>query len=129
MTHSWSIDIDWLGRAPTNNEVHRLHYQQASKLRKEWREAGCMAARLAHIPSLPAVRVTCWGHYPNRRSLPDPDAVAPTLKAVLDGLVDARVIVDDTGAYVHAVTYEAPRVVPGRQPGLTVWVYAAEATR
>lgn len=39
---------------------------------------------------------------------PDTDAVAGAAKSALDGIVDANVIVDDTGAHVRSVTFHAP---------------------
>lgn len=91
-------------RPTLTNAVHNMHYRKASADRKLWRGMGKKAAETAEIPPLAAVKVTCWGVYPGGR-LPDPDACAPSLKGVLDGIVDAGVIPDDTGQYVHGILY------------------------
>lgn len=67
-----------------------------------------------------------WGRYPDRRSLPDPDGIAPALKGVLDGLVDAGVVPDDSGVFVAAVTYRRPVVEAGSLPALIVLVREGE---
>jgi hypothetical protein len=71
---------------------------------------------------LDAIAVEAWGRYPDRRSLPDADAIAPALKGFLDGLVDAGLVVDDSGSYVHKITYCAPVVGAGQPAALVVRV-------
>lgn len=122
----WTLVVDHLGRPTTTNRAHNMHHRAVSADRKRWREAGCVLARAARIPVLERVVVECWGRYPNRKSLPDPDAVAPALKGVLDGLVDAGVIRDDSGEFVDAVTYRRPVVEAGSLPALIVLVREGE---
>lgn len=124
---TYSLTVDWLNRPPTTNKHRTLHHHQRARVDAEWREAGAMAARIAMVPKLGSVRVTCWGRYPDRRALPDPDGVAPALKAVLDGIVEAGVLVDDRFPFVQAVTYEAPRVVKGEPAGLVVELAEVES--
>lgn len=65
---------------------------------------------------------TARAEYPTSRSLPDADATAPSVKGVIDGLVDAGIIDDDGPTHLHAVTYEAPRVVTGCTPAVVVQI-------
>lgn len=102
MTRSWLLVIPM--RPTLTNAVHNMHFRKASAERKKWRGMGLALAEQAKVPSCTAIEVTCWGVYPGGR-LPDPDAVAPSLKGVLDGLVDAGVVPDDTGEWVKAITY------------------------
>ena len=51
-------------------------------------------------------------------TLPDTMASAPTVKAAIDGLVDAGVIPDDTGKHLAAVTFLPP--VKGDKDTLTL---------
>lgn len=123
MTGCWEIVVDHLGRPTTTNQAHNMHYRSVSADRKKWREAGQVLARAAKIPKLAAAKVVCWGRYPDRRSLPDADGVAPALKGVLDGIVDAGVLPDDNGTYVHEIAYRPPVVEKGALPALVVQVH------
>lgn len=51
---------------------------------------------------------------PGARTI-DPDNVAPIAKAAIDGLRDARVLADDSPAYVTQVAYTVGDRVPGGQ--------------
>lgn len=114
---SWTLVVDCCGRPVlSNNRLH--HYVKAQQI-KPWREAGCVLARKAQVPRLRSVHIDVWGRYPNRKT-PDVDAVAPTLKAVLDGIVDAGVIPDDKPPFVESITFWAPKVEAGKPPALIV---------
>lgn len=112
-----TIVVDCCGRPLLSN--HRLHHMEKARQVKAWREAGCVLARAARIPKLSSVDVECWGRYPTRRT-PDVDAVAPCLKAVLDGIVDANVLVDDKPPFVRSITYRMPQVVRDAPAALVV---------
>lgn len=102
MGQSWLLIVPQ--RPTLTNQAHNWHYRKVSADRKKWRAMGHALAELANVPACGSIEVTCWGAYPGGR-LPDPDACAPSLKGVLDGIVDAGVIPDDTGEYVKAITY------------------------
>ena len=126
--------VDVLGRPLTANQVRRIRNRhQLAALVRAWHDAGTVLARANRIPRLGGVHVWAWGRYPDRRSLPDADAVAPAVKAVVDGIVAAGVLPDDKPPHVQAVTYCAPVVAPGLPPALVVrlvpvpdWVHPAE---
>ena len=124
MTGEWIIEIDSLGRPLTENAAHRMHYRKVSSIRKQYREAGFWLAKRAKIPALETARFEVWGSYPDHRSLPDPSALAPAFKGVLDGMVDARVLPDDKGEHVLGVSYLPPAVCKGLPPALMVKVIA-----
>jgi len=44
-----------------------------------------------------------------RGVLPDCDAIAAAVKPVIDGIVDAGVILDDSPEHVRSITYHAPQ--------------------
>lgn len=122
MSGSWTIVVDHLGRPTTTNAAHRMHHHQVSADRKRWREAGWALAREAGVPSCDAIALTVRGRYPDRRSLPDTDALAPAVKGVLDGLVDAGVIPDDGPDFVRCISYRPPLVAAGEPPALIVTI-------
>ena len=87
-----------------NGERKMTPYARAEKV-KTWREAwkieGVGAPRMA------------WAHakvnvYLRDLRDQDPGAAFPAYKAALDGLVDAGVLPDDDGRYVHSVTFYPP---------------------
>jgi hypothetical protein len=120
--NTWEFVVDHLGRPTTTNRAHQMHHRQVSADRKEWRKAGFVLGRAQKVTRCDAITVECWGRYPDRRSLPDADAIAPALKGFLDGLVDAGLVVDDSGSYVHKITYCAPVVGAGQPAALVVRV-------
>jgi len=117
---SAAVTIDFMGRPLLANQAHQMNHHQLAPIRKGYRDGAATLARAQLIPHHDAVTVTAHAEYPTRRSLPDADAIAPSVKSIIDGLVDAGVIDDDGPAYVHSVTYLAPRVVPGCTPAVVV---------
>ena len=45
----------------------------------------------------------------HRGVLPDCDAIAAAVKPIIDGIVDAGVILDDSPKHVRSITYHAPK--------------------
>lgn len=107
----------WIGthliRTPTNNQEIRKHWSEraTSGLRHDFwalaNEHGNKAPRF----KTPVI-ITVFHEYTmgGNKKLPDTDAAYFAAKAALDGLVDARVIPNDTGEWVLSITHEAPRV-------------------
>ena len=118
---TWTLVFDKFGRPLTENEAHRLHFRQVAAVRKGYRHTATLMARQARIPKLARVTIEVTGRYPNRRNLPDPGALAPAAKPIIDGIVDAGVIPDDSGTYVDAITYYAPVVGVG-EPALILTI-------
>ena len=81
----------------------RLHWGRAHALKEQWRDAAYWWARSNRLPrGLPAcdVRVT----FPvNDRRRRDSDNPAPTVKAIVDGLVLAGCWPDDTPEWVETL--------------------------
>jgi hypothetical protein len=120
----WTLEIDQLGRPILSNAAHKMHWQQAGKLRREWRDVAATLARAWRIGAQEAIGLTVWPRYPTRM-VPDVDAPSPSVKGVLDGLVLAGVIPDDKPPYVASVLYLPAVVAPGEPPALIVRVAVA----
>jgi crossover junction endodeoxyribonuclease RusA len=94
--------------APRLSMNDRHHWRKRGQLTKAWRESAFWAERfqITHAPHrhdhLPPsfVRVT-FPVSDNRRR--DADNPAPTVKAIVDGLVDAGVWPDDTPEWVETL--------------------------
>lgn len=86
--------------APCLTMNQRLHWTKQRELARRWRYAAGIYARLAEAPKgLPRsmVQVSFPVKQQRRR---DPHNWAPTVKAIVDGLVDAQVFEDDSSEYV-----------------------------
>jgi NAD(P)-dependent dehydrogenase (short-subunit alcohol dehydrogenase family) len=106
---SWIIE-DHGERPLTINRVINLHRQQWAAITKVERHKWCILARQAKVPVLERARITVTPLHANRRSPQDAGACAAAAKAAIDGLVDARVLPDDSPAHLLALTFLAPDI-------------------
>ena len=81
------------------NANERMNWRKRSDLTRYWRALALLKAREARIPSFDRIRVIVTFHRADRRQF-DPSNLAPTSKALVDGLVDAGVVPDDTFRHV-----------------------------
>lgn len=88
----WVIEIP--GLPVTENAHRRMHFHARSDYSLVWKHAAHTLARAAKVPRLEAMHIVVR---PQIKRLPKPDvaACASTVKACVDGLVDAGVVVDD----------------------------------
>lgn len=106
---SWRLQLP----APTQwvSANDRSHWASKARLVKEWRAAGALWARSKRLPHITEpVQITAWVHRTDRRRA-DAHNRLPTVKAAIDGLVDAGVLTDDSDQYVTAVAMKAGPVV------------------
>ncbi len=87
----------------TNAERSGNRWGRAEHTR-EWRDAFAWIARREKIPRMRWINVTVQP-FQKRGRLQDTAACNPSVKAAIDGLVDAGVIPDDTGEYVRMITF------------------------
>lgn len=80
------------------NSNQRHHRMAVAALTKQWRQAGHDAAK-GTPPICTPVRVVAH-IYKTRAGRYDPNNLWPTVKAILDGVVDAGVIPDDDHHHV-----------------------------
>lgn len=74
---------------------------------QQYREAAYLYARQARLPRLDRIAVEATPFGPRIRQ--DVGACLPSVKAAIDGLVDAHVVPDDTPVHVCRLTFHAPR--------------------
>ena len=91
-----------LPNLPTWNANSRGHWSQRASEVAAWRMVAKQAANRAGIPALDVVFVELT-MTPSDRRRRDPDNLAGALKPILDGLVDAGVIPDDSWQHVAGV--------------------------
>lgn len=80
------------------NTNARMHRMAKANLTKQWRMAGYVAAR-GLGPIAPPVRIVAHITKP-RAGRYDPNNLADTTKAIVDGLVDAGLLEDDSFRHV-----------------------------
>lgn len=96
----------------------RLHWADKSRRTRALRQAARLVT-LAAIRKREAVRlqradVTATVHYPTARRQ-DPANANPTVKALIDGCVDAGLLPDDDAQHLPSLAFR--RGDPTRQPG------------
>jgi len=121
MTRAWTITIPapvGLNRTGKRTTLwltanDRRNWRAKAALVRQWRALGRKAATEAAVPPLDRVQVTARVHR-TRGGRFDPSNWADTAKAVLDGIVDARVLEDDSHEYVTGPDMRAgePRDTP-----------------
>lgn len=77
----------------------RLHWAQRARRTRALRVRAAIAARAARIPPMVRARITVHVHG-RTRARTDPANAYPTIKAVVDGLVDAGILPDDDAAHL-----------------------------
>lgn len=82
----------------------RLHWAPKAKRTKAIRQLGWHAAVGADLPTRDVDHVAAFIGYP-RNGKADPANAAPTVKALIDGMVDAGVWPDDDSTHVLGPTY------------------------
>lgn len=95
---SWTLEVVGALPATPNDRGWRKRWARTKVLRREaWG-----LAKQQRIPALTKIRVGMTVIPPDRRRR-DEDNLVGTMKPLVDGLVDAGVIPDDTGQYVERV--------------------------
>lgn len=94
ITLSIPAPADWI------NLNQRLHWAQRAKLTKAWRNVAHIQARQQGLPKgLGRVSIVATVHKATGRKY-DVHNLIPTAKAVIDGLVDYGLIVDDSNEFL-----------------------------
>lgn len=104
------INLPWTQPPLTANQ--RMHWAQRAKVTREVRQMTCLLARKA--PHKNVDRLTVTLHYrPTQRRIRDRHNLWPTVKACVDGLVDAGIVTDDDAEHVSA---PEPVIHPPEKP-------------
>jgi crossover junction endodeoxyribonuclease RusA len=90
-----------------------LHYMVRARITKQIRGDMKNIATLQRIPAFDVpVTILAVQHPAKGRRALDPENVAPLVKAAIDGLRDAKVLVNDSPKYVTKVSYVVGDRVP-----------------
>lgn len=81
----------------TSNQ--RPSWQVRARKTRYLRGLACDLARARRVPAMRRAQITAWVAWPDRRRR-DVHNLMPTLKALVDGLVDAGVLPDDSDRHL-----------------------------
>jgi crossover junction endodeoxyribonuclease RusA len=94
--------IRFLPPAKTINANHRTHWRVKAELTRTWRQTAFFSAKAERLGQLGRCQVRVF--FPVRDSRRrDPANWHPTVKPIIDGLVDAGVWPDDTPEWVEVM--------------------------
>ena len=112
------------GRVRSINSERSAHWSKRAKDAENWREA-FWARGLEQGVRFGSVHITA--EIIQKRPLADCGNGIPSIKAAIDGLIDARVLPDDSPEYVRSITMMAPRPPqPGEVESLIITLEEAE---
>jgi len=112
--------VTYEARPWTMNADRQMHHMARAKLVREWRDAFCWLARKERIKPMHQVVIIVQPHLKGK-ALRDTDSVSPAAKAAIDGLVDARVLIDDGPREVVEIRYLA--AIHDSSDSLTLAIY------
>lgn len=101
----------------THNAERRMHHMQRASVVRLWRKSAMVWAQVTRMQKFQSAEVWFLIEQAKGR-LADPVSHSPCGKAIIDGLVDAKILKDDTGEYVTKVTYLP--VIRGEKDQITV---------
>lgn len=108
---SWTVELP--AGLPLLNANDRVHWRVRRDRTKAIRQAAYLTARMTLIPTLERAHVVGEYRPPDRRRR-DVANLYPSFKAAIDGaLVDARVLPDDSDAYLVGPDMRIGPVHPG----------------
>lgn len=112
-------------KPPLLNANTQMHWAIKAKKVKEIRSRAAWLAMVARIPRLQKAIIIAVVHPGVRTRRFDPQNWAPSVKAAIDGLVDAGVLPDDSAKYLLKLTYEAG--TPWPSTGVELRIRARQA--
>lgn len=124
----WQVTIP--APAPWLSANQRRDLRRQTPDRRAWRTAGQAHAHRVHLPKLQHVHVVAELRFADNRRR-DPHNYYPTLKALIDGLVDYGLVPDDSHQFLVGPDVRYGPVVAGRGLGevvLTITDLAAAVT-
>lgn len=81
------------------NANHRMHWAKKAEKTKAIRWRARWAAKTSGIKRMDQAHLTVHIHWPDKRRR-DEHNITPTIKAAIDGLIDAGLLPDDSGDYL-----------------------------
>ena len=99
--------LEFNQRPWTTNAERKGNRWERAELVKVWRSAFQILAKSERIPPMIWMSVTVEPHQKGGR-LQDVGACHPSVKAAIDGIVDAGILPDDSSQYLRSLIYLPP---------------------
>lgn len=115
MTRQWQLDLP---DQPYPSLNGREHWAAKNRKAQAWRTASRLLAVEAKVPAMERI-VVRLDYWPKDRRRRDRDNLMAVVKHCIDGLRDARVIVDDDA---DRVTFTAPVIHAPRYDRQPLWL-------
>jgi crossover junction endodeoxyribonuclease RusA len=107
---------------PLLNCNDRDHWSKRAKTAALLRQIGRDEVERNEIPCLDKVRIRVTFYPPNNRRRDSPNVLFATSKPIIDGIVDAGVLKDDSDKFVRGLELvPGDHVVPAGQVVLEIW--------
>lgn len=105
-----SHSLTYERRPWTTNAERSGNRWERARLTREWRGDFRILALETNCPAFAwcDVEVELW--HATRRGVQDTGACHPAVKAAIDGIVDAGVLLDDTPDIVRSIKFHAPKI-------------------
>lgn len=101
------VELTLNQRPWTLNEERAGNRFQRAKQTKQWREYFYFLAQSQKIPQMTDCVITVTP-FQARGRMQDVAACVPAVKAAIDGLVDAGVLIDDAPTHLKAIVFKQP---------------------
>ena len=125
MTHpeveSWTISLPPGEKLLNLNQ--RVHWRTRDRITRQIRGDSMVLTRAARVPHLDRATMTGVLH-PHDRRRRDASNWMPSWKAMIDGVVDAKVLIDDDDA--HLLSFTIIQGEPVRHGQLSLIIYRVE---
>ena len=102
------IKISLSFNKPPITANHRHHWAKKAKITKAIRHEAFIRAKAARLPRVKHAQIRLF-YQPADNRRRDPSNLMPTQKALVDGLVDAGLVPDDTPEFI---TEHMPKILP-----------------
>lgn len=94
----------------TANAERTWHYHKRADMVRRCRERFGWHTIRKRIPKQQSIYIVAQPHLRNGRSMPDVGACFPTVKAAIDGIVDAGTIPNDTPEHLLGLIFLPPEI-------------------
>jgi hypothetical protein len=95
MTPTWTLHFSGLPLSPNDH----VHWRTRARWARHWKEQAGIQLRLHHVPALDRIKVSAV-IYRRNLGVADEDNDRSRIKPILDGLVAAGVLANDTREHV-----------------------------
>jgi len=102
MTQTLTLTVHRSNLLTSNERRHRMNVAAITKTLRH--AAGMTARAVGLVPMTGPVRILVTVAWPDRRRRDVPN-IYPTVKACVDGIVDAGVLTDDDDGHVESMTF------------------------